>query len=208
MRKPALPQINICSKRRRFEIKNLSCGKYTREFILFVSSIALCSIFLLPLIFRTSPYGIWADLFAKDTKGQEKESIQSSILKNFPGKSRRGSTVDQVLIKASSIYWGDVSDLTKPEVFYSHKIRLTSSKQPKIVTGEEALKDIKNEIRQALRKFEKRYNVKIVWDERCKSCPDVTAAFIDFFDKGYHQTVEGRLPGNGSPLPTLFREEQ
>lgn len=208
MRKPALPQINICSKRRRFKIKNLPCGKYTRELIVFVSSIALCSIFLPPLIFRTAPYGIWADLFAKDKKGQEKDSTQPANLKHFPGK------ICQVFIKKSSIYWGDVSDLSKPEVFYSLKIHLTSPKQPKTVTGEEALQDIKTELRQALRKFEKRYNVKIVWDEQCKSCPDVTAAFIDFFDKGYHQTVEGRLPvndrlpGNGSPLPTLFREEQ
>jgi hypothetical protein len=156
------------------------------------------------MIFCTSTYGSWADLFVKAARkhgvirSQEKAGVsyQPSLPQSHPAKPR------QVFIKASSIYWGDVSDLTKPEVFYSHRIRLTSPNQLKVVTGVEVLKDIKDDLRQALRKFEKQNNVKIVWDAPSQSCPDVTAAFIDFFDKECQQA------GNMSPLVVSLREEQ
>lgn len=164
--------------------------------------------FLLPIgsfVMCISTYGSWADLFAKAARkhgvirSQEKAGVSSQS--RVPEKL--SATPRQVFIKASSIYWGDVSDITKPEVFYSHKIHLTSPKQLRVVTGDEVLKEIKDDLRQALRKFEKQNNVKVVWDAPGKGCPDVTAAFIDFFDK------ECQHAGSSiSPLTISLREEQ
>jgi len=106
----------------------------------------------------------------------------------------------QVFIKVSAIYWGDASDLAKPEVFYRQRIRLTSPKRPWKVTGEEALRGIRDDLRQALRKFEKQRNVNIVWDAHGKNCPDATASFIEFLDNWYRQQ-------NCPPaLPVSFRK--
>ena len=176
-----------------------------RELIVLVSSIVVCSILFSSVIFCTSTYGSWGDLFVKVTRKQATTrtpakgvtSPQPSIPQSAPETTR------EVFIKASSIYWGDVSDLTKPEIFYTHRIRLTSPKQPKVVTGDAALKEIKDDLRQALRKFEKQNNVKVVWDATRQSCPDVTAAFIDFFDKEYQHADR-----NISPLAVSLREEQ
>jgi len=180
-------------------------GIPTRELIVLVSSIVVCSILPSSMIFCTSTYGSWGDLFVKVVRQQDATRAQAKgVTSPQPSISQSApETTREVFIKASSIYWGDVSDLTKPEVFYTHRIRLTSSKQPKVVTGGEALKEIKDDLRQALRKFEKQNNVKVVWDATRQSCPDVTAAFIDFFDKEYQHA-----DSNISPLAASLREEQ
>ena len=180
-------------------------GIPTRELIVLVSSIVVCSILLCSLIFCTSTYDSWSELTVKVARKGDviRSQAKITVSSQLPVPEKLSAKPRQVFIKASSIYWGEVSDLTKPEMFYTHRIRLTSPKQPKVVTGDAALKEIKDDLRQALRKFEKQHNVKVVWDATRQSCPDVTAAFIDFFDKEYQHA-----DSNISPLAVSLREEQ
>ncbi len=101
------------------------------------------------------------------------------------GKSVNGPK-KRVFIDWRRLHWGNLGDLTQPERYFSHKAQMQAvSSQMRPSSRNAILHPFTQELRSALRAFERRYGVKIVWRKSEQELTDVTAQFIDFWDADY-----------------------
>lgn len=97
----------------------------------------------------------------------------------------------QVFIDWRRLYSGNFGDLTKPERFFAfHNPVQTIGEQNVLPTKNEALQQFTQELRAALKAFEKRYYIKINWRKKDLTLPDVTTQFINFWDKDFQHLKE------------------
>ena len=81
---------------------------------------------------------------------------------------------------------GNLGELTKPEKYFvSRKAVQTTTAAYPLTRGNEAQQYFLQELRTALKVFEKQYCLKINWRKKDLMLPDVTAQFIDFWDKEF-----------------------
>jgi hypothetical protein len=122
-------------------------------------------------------------------------SINKSLKRDVPVETNIVRKIDTmrdiakkhkaVYVRGQDIYWGDLKDIIKPVVFFKHTIRYETSSENNLQSGDEAMKNIVDELRGALRAFEKEYAVKVVW-HKTSNTPDVTEKFINFWAENDH----------------------
>lgn len=93
----------------------------------------------------------------------------------------------KVFVNWRRLYWGNLGELTKPERFFEPRVQATEAGYGE--PGHESLRYFTQELRAALRAFEKKHGVKILWYKTDAAIPDLTDAFIGFWDKGFKETV-------------------
>lgn len=115
------------------------------------------------------------------------EKVSSHKQSSRQSESKRCSAVKrEVFVDGRRLYWGNLGELTKPERFFaSRTVIQTASNAYAPTRGNEAQQYFLQELRTALKAFEKRYCFKINWRKKDLTLPDVTAQFIDFWDKEF-----------------------
>lgn len=104
----------------------------------------------------------------------------------------------EVFIDWRKLYWGKLEDL-----IYSEEEAYTDDAQEISGTEEqnassldtEETQAFAKELRQELKSFAKQYGLKIVWRKKSLGVTDGTAAFLEYWDKGFSQE------GNGKVMP-------
>ena len=92
----------------------------------------------------------------------------------------------EVFVDGRRLYWGNLGELTKPERFFASRTAIQTAGTSYAPTrGNEAQQYFLQELRTALKAFEKRYCFKINWRKKDLTLPDVTTQFIDFWDKEF-----------------------
>ena len=100
-------------------------------------------------------------------------------------------TKREVFVDGRRLYWGNLGELTKPErIFAPRRSIQTAATENPLSQKSEALQQFTQELRAALKAFEKRYCLKIHWRKKDPRVPDVTTQFINFWDKGFEQVKE------------------
>jgi hypothetical protein len=117
---------------------------------------------------------------------QKTDDHKANFIKKAPkpcvGKKR------PVFINWRKLYWGNLGDLTKPERFFESNTPVQPTEVGYVApTGNEALRYFTQELRAALRAFEKKHCVRIVWYKADVAIPDATPQFINFWDKDFGQ---------------------
>lgn len=98
----------------------------------------------------------------------------------------------EVFVDGRRLYWGNLGELTKPERFFAPRSPIqTAATENPLSQKSEALQQFTQELRAALKAFEKRYCLKIHWRKKDPKVPDVTTQFINFWDKGFGQEKGG-----------------
>lgn len=113
---------------------------------------------------------------ASDPKGEAKQCV---------GAKR------EVFVDWRRLYWGNLGELTKPERFFKpqNPVQTAVTENP-LSQKSEALQQFTQELRAALKAFEKWYCLKINWRKKDPRVPDVTTQFINFWDRGFGQVKE------------------
>ena len=96
----------------------------------------------------------------------------------------------EVFVDGRRLYWGNLGELKKPERFFAPRTVLQTTVTQNALTPREALHHFTQELRTALKVFEKRYCLKINWRKKTQAMPDVTAQFINFWDKEFGRTKD------------------
>lgn len=95
-------------------------------------------------------------------------------------------TKREVFVDGRRLYWGNLGELTKPESFFAPRCSIqTAATENSLSQKSEALQQFTQELRAALKAFEKRYCLKINWRKKDPRVPDVTTQFINFWDSDF-----------------------
>ncbi len=116
-------------------------------------------------------------------------SFRSLSLKKKVGKK-------EVFIDWRKLYWGKLEDL-----IYSEEEAYTDEASEILGTEEQNASPldtqesqaIAKELRQELKSFARQYGLKIVWRKKSLDLTDATAAFLEYWDKGYSQEERGKV---------------
>jgi hypothetical protein len=106
--------------------------------------------------------------------------------------SRKKENQKEVFINWQKLYWGKLEDLIfcKEEAYADGVREVSEATEEQGVTypsdTEETLAFSK-ELRQELKSFAKHYGLKIVWFKKSLEITDGTAAFLEYWDRGYSQ---------------------
>lgn len=122
-------------------------------------------------------------------------SVESKVFDKAPASKGPdkwcSGTKKEVFIDWRKLYWGNLGELTKPERFFASGGSIqTTQAENAAARRNEALQHFTRELRAALKAFEKRYYIKINWRKNNLTTPDVTAHFINFWDKGFETAKE------------------
>lgn len=91
-----------------------------------------------------------------------------------------------VFVDGRRLYWGNLGELTKRDGFFATRSSVqTIEAESTLAPRNTVLQQFIHELRSALKAFEKRYCLKINWRKKNLTVPDVTAQFINFWDKDY-----------------------
>lgn len=103
----------------------------------------------------------------------------------------------EIFIDWHKLYWGKLSDLVySEEETYTddvHEIAGSEEQNAASLDTEDALAFAK-ELRQELKSFARQYGLKIVWRKKSPGATDGTAAFLEYWDKGYSQGGQESIP--------------
>lgn len=120
-----------------------------------------------------------------ESKGFDKVSGNKNDARQCSGTKR------EVFVDGRRLYWGNLGELTKPERFFApHNPIQATRVDSEFTKKNEAIQQFTQELRAALKAFEKRYCLKINWRKKDLAMPDVTTQFINFWDKGFEQVKE------------------
>ena len=121
-------------------------------------------------------------------------SFGGEDLNNAPGNEGSkpcSGTKREVFVDGRRLYWGNLGELTKPErLFAPHNPVQATRADNEFTKKNEVLQQFTQELRAALKAFEKRYCLKINWRKKELTMSDVTTQFINFWDTGFEQVKE------------------
>lgn len=115
-------------------------------------------------------------------------SFRSLSLKKKVGKK-------EVFIDWRKLYWGKLSDLiySEEETYTDDVHEIAGTEGQDIGTSDSQESQVfATELRQELKSFARQYNLKIVWRTKSPDITDGTAAFLEYWDKGYSQEEQGK----------------
>lgn len=103
----------------------------------------------------------------------------------------RKANKKEVFIDWRQLYWGKLSDLVySEEETYTDEVQGiagTTEEQNMVTLDTADALVFATELRQELKSFARQYNLKIVWRKKSLDVTDGTAAFLEYWDKGYSQ---------------------
>lgn len=128
-------------------------------------------------------------------KLQRVSSVKGGSFRSLSLKKKAGRK--EVFIDWRKLYWGKLKDLIYSEEETCtddiHEIAGTEGQDIATLDTEDALV-FATELRQELKSFARQYNLKIVWRKKSPDITDGTAAFLEYWDKGYSQENRESIP--------------
>lgn len=175
---------------------------------LFIILIALFSGTLNPSLGGVSEDYTYRPLLGKKLKHvksiQRGAFTRAPLLQDLVDHRKHPSTRRSVFINGAQLYWGKLNDLIYGRDETScNAVHLVNYDSFETYEGEDAEKGFLQEIRQELKSFTDSYNLKIVWNaEGTNNAPDVTKAFLNYWDQGLSQENIENIPS----LEQLMRD--
>ncbi|MGV8948505.1 MAG: hypothetical protein ACOH2E_03955 [Candidatus Paracaedibacter sp.] len=116
-------------------------------------------------------------------------SVRNGSYRAF--SSRKKLNQKEVFIHWQKLYWGKLEDLIfcKEETYADdvQEVSDTKKEENTAFLYNEDPQDFAKELRQELKSFAKQYGFKIVWLKKTPDIEDVTAPFLEYWDRGYSQ---------------------
>lgn|GEM_PF-2752850 len=150
----------------------------------------------------TALEGVRGEYFFRPTFQKKLKRVKPVVWHSFRSLGLKQACASQkgnkkaIFIDWRKLYWGKLSDLiygAEEPCDEGIKGIAVREEQNALFDDTEDLKAFVKELRQELKSFAKQYGLKIIWRKKPLDLMDGTAAFLEYWDKGFSQEKQEKV---------------